>query len=109
MITQYFISILVGACSLFGITTSDIEQKMIDYGNELDMGSSFDYFGAAAHVGNEQMLVKNGEMTEQAHKNRMLLTTIMKSVGFVQHPKEWWHFHKYTMTELKSNFKLLNF
>ncbi|MEG1649769.1 MAG: hypothetical protein RR277_07760 [Rikenellaceae bacterium] len=32
MITQYFISILVGACSLFGITTSDIEQKMIDYG-----------------------------------------------------------------------------
>ncbi|MEG1649185.1 MAG: M15 family metallopeptidase, partial [Rikenellaceae bacterium] len=69
----------------------------------------FDYFGAAAHVGNEQMLVKNGEMTEQAYKNRMLLTTIMKSVGFVQHPKEWWHFHKYTMAELKSNLKLLNF
>lgn len=78
-------------------------------GKELDMGSPFDYFGETSHVGSEQLLLKNGKITNEAYENRTLLTQIMKSVGFTQHPKEWWHFHKYTINELKSNFKLLNF
>ncbi len=78
-------------------------------GAQLDMGSPFDHFGQTSHTGQEASLVARGLISEQAAKNRALLTKVMTGAGFAQHPKEWWHFHKYGMEELKIKYKPLNF
>jgi D-alanyl-D-alanine dipeptidase len=52
-------------------------------GQELDMGTPFDTFSAAAHPGNA-----SGEVAS----NRRLLALLMQAEGFVPYDKEWWHF-----------------
>ena len=52
-------------------------------GRELDMGTPFDTFSAAAHTANA---------TGAAATNRQRLRTIMESEGFANYDQEWWHF-----------------
>ena len=52
---------------------------------ELDMGSSYDFFGEASHP-----FFKN--ITPNQKKNRMLLRNIMIKNGFIPYDNEWWHF-----------------
>jgi len=55
-------------------------------GNELDMGTSFDFFGLeAAHD------FKN--LSDEVKKNRSLLKKIMKKSNFVPFNSEWWHYN----------------
>lgn len=78
-------------------------------GELLDMGSSFDHFGPTSHIGNEDKLVKDGLMTQQAKENRELLVKLMVKYGFEQISNEWWHFQKYTLNQVKEKYKLLDF
>ena len=52
-------------------------------GQELDMGTPFDTFAAAAHTANA---------TGEVAINRMLLARLMAAEGFTNYEKEWWHF-----------------
>jgi zinc D-Ala-D-Ala dipeptidase len=52
---------------------------------ELDMGSSFDFFGSESWPE-----YRNISPDQRAH--RMLLQALMKKFGFKPYPKEWWHF-----------------
>ncbi len=52
-------------------------------GRELDMGTPFDAFTAAAHTANA---------TGQVAINRQLLKAAMEREGFVNYDQEWWHF-----------------
>jgi D-alanyl-D-alanine dipeptidase len=52
-------------------------------GRELDMGTAFDAFTAAAHTANA---------TGQVAINRQLLKAAMEREGFVNYDQEWWHF-----------------
>jgi D-alanyl-D-alanine dipeptidase len=52
---------------------------------ELDMGSSYDFFGEKSHPFYKKI-------TEAQMKNRMLLRTIMIKNGFIPYDNEWWHF-----------------
>lgn len=54
-------------------------------GEELDMGTPFDFFGVESHT-------ENPNLTAQQRANRLLLKTLMERHGFVNYPKEWWHF-----------------
>ncbi|SEA66395.1 M15 family metallopeptidase [Bizionia paragorgiae] len=54
-------------------------------GEELDMGSPFDFFGKASWVANK-------ELTKEQIENRQLLQKLMLANGFRNYPKEWWHF-----------------
>jgi D-alanyl-D-alanine dipeptidase len=54
-------------------------------GNELDMGTPYDFFGVEAHT---DFL----KLPEQVLKNRKLLKETMESVGFSGIRTEWWHF-----------------
>lgn len=58
-------------------------------GEELDMGSVFDFFDPLSHTANP-------EVSKEAFQNRMLLKEIMEKAGFVNYAKEWWH---YTLKE----------
>jgi D-alanyl-D-alanine dipeptidase len=52
-------------------------------GRELEMGTPFDTFSAAAHTANA-----SGE----AAPNRQILKAAMEREGFVNYDQEWWHF-----------------
>ncbi len=62
-----------------------IDLTLIDLatGRELDMGTPFDTFSAAAHTANA-----SGE----AAANRQKLKAAMERQGFVNYDQEWWHF-----------------
>lgn len=66
-------------------STLDITVVDIVSGLELDMGSSWDFFGEISWVDNKTI-------TTQQRANRMLLQIIMLKHGFKHYPKEWWHF-----------------
>jgi D-alanyl-D-alanine dipeptidase len=62
-----------------------IDLTLIDLatGRELEMGTPFDTFSAAAHTANA-----SGE----AAANRQLLNAAMEREGFANYDQEWWHF-----------------
>jgi D-alanyl-D-alanine dipeptidase len=62
-----------------------IDLTLIDLatGRELEMGTPFDTFSAAAHTANA-----SGE----AAANRQRLKAAMEREGFVNYDQEWWHF-----------------
>lgn len=66
--------------STLDMTLVDLETE-----KELDMGSSWDFFGPESWVANL-------ELTSQQRANRMLLQSIMRKHGFKYYTKEWWHF-----------------
>lgn len=52
---------------------------------ELDMGSRFDYFSEKSHTA-------FSDISLEAIQNRKLLLYVMEQFGFINYPKEWWHF-----------------
>lgn len=54
-------------------------------GEELDMGTEFDYFGRKAH----HTYTKH---SEEINANRTLLKSTMETVGFSAIRTEWWHY-----------------
>lgn len=65
---------------------STIDLTLIDEeGNELDMGSSWDYFGTTSWL-------SDTTISAHAQHNRNLLRTVMIKHGFVPYNEEWWHF-----------------
>jgi D-alanyl-D-alanine dipeptidase len=54
-------------------------------GNELDMGTAYDFFGKEAHTDYLQL-------PAAVLKNRQLLQKVMEEAGFGGIRTEWWHF-----------------
>ncbi len=54
-------------------------------GEELDMGTPFDFFGRKAHH-------THTDHTKEVLKNRRLLKSTMEAVGFKSIRTEWWHY-----------------
>lgn len=68
-------------------------------GDELDMGTSFDFFGIEASHN-----YKN--VSEEVKKNRLLLKTTMIGSGFNSFDSEWWHYNlKSGLNDKVSNAK----
>ena len=66
---------------------STIDLTIIDIatGEELDMGSPYDFFG-------KQSWVNYNSITHIQKQNRQLLQNVMLKHGFRNYPREWWHF-----------------
>ncbi len=54
-------------------------------GNELDMGTSYDFFGPEAHT-------DNFKLPKKVLENRKILQNALAEVGFKGIRTEWWHF-----------------
>jgi D-alanyl-D-alanine dipeptidase len=54
-------------------------------GNCLDMGTDFDAALVASHHGPV-------EISDDAHRNRLMLAGLMTVAGFIINPLEWWHY-----------------
>ncbi len=57
----------------------------LETGQDLDMGTAFDYFGELSHTDN--LGVSAGQ-----RKNRFLLKGLMEGRGFKNFSQEWWHY-----------------
>jgi D-alanyl-D-alanine dipeptidase len=66
-------------------STVDLTIIELKTGVELDMGSTYDYFGIQSHPFYPKISKKEKE-------NRMLLRTIMLQNNFKPYENEWWHF-----------------
>ena len=66
-------------------STVDLTLFDMKTGQELDMGSPFDWFGEESHPGYKGV-------TEDQFRNRMLLQQSMVRNGFLPFDYEWWHF-----------------
>jgi len=66
-------------------STVDLSIVDIKTNKELDMGSSYDFFGEKSHPYYKKI-------TDKQTKNRMLLRSIMIKNGFIPYDNEWWHF-----------------
>lgn len=66
---------------------STVDLTLIDAqtGQELDMGSSYDFFGEISHH-------NTTKITREQKANRSLLKRIMIKNGFRPYPEEWWHY-----------------
>lgn len=61
----------------------DLTLVELESGFELDLGTPFDTFSAAAHTANA---------TGRAARYRQLLVKVMEEEGFKNYDQEWWHF-----------------
>ncbi len=66
-------------------STVDLTIVNLINGEELDMGTIYDYFG-------EQSWVDYTDLDHDQRTNRILLQSVMKKYGFNSLKEEWWHF-----------------
>ena len=69
--------------STVDLTIVSVEEKT--FGQELDMGSGFDFFGAVSWPDSPRP-------TPSQRAHRAVLQRVMQRHGFVPYAKEWWHF-----------------
>ena len=72
----------------------DLTLAAVDASEPLEMGGAIDAIGAVSepdHYRDAAALDPNSSAALW-HGRRTLLRTVMESVGFEQHPNEWWHF-----------------
>jgi zinc D-Ala-D-Ala dipeptidase len=63
----------------------DLTLAEINTGEELDMGTRFDYFDDLSHTNSSQV-------SSLQRKHRLLLKSLMEVRGFKNFDQEWWHF-----------------
>ncbi|MGI6551537.1 MAG: M15 family metallopeptidase [Bacillota bacterium] len=66
-------------------STVDLTFVDISTGEEVDMGSGFDFFGEISNHGTDLI-------TKEQEKNRNILRDAMVAAGFEVYPEEWWHY-----------------
>jgi D-alanyl-D-alanine dipeptidase len=76
-------------------------------GTVLDMGTDFDHFGIEANTNNEAYLLQNQMITKEQLQNRVLLRSVMQSVGFRSISSEWWHFNACSRSLAAANYPIV--
>lgn len=66
-------------------STLDVTLMNSETGEELDMGTPYDFFGRESWVDYKKI-------TKAQQQNRALLQSVMLCNGFRNYPQEWWHF-----------------
>ena len=74
-------------------------------GDTLPMGTKIDHLGKEAHIDQEAVMVKRGQLSHQALRNRQLLRSVMRQAGFKALRTEWWHFNFITRAQAKAHYK----
>lgn len=87
----------------FAIDLSLVDEK----GNEVDMGTPYDFFGDKAQPRHEAKFLKSGELTQAQLDNRKILRAAMTDAGFIQIPNEWWHYDGKARADLKKKYKIV--
>ena len=76
-------------------------------GIELDMGTSYDYFGELAYPREEERMLKEGKLSRLQAMNRCILRECMEHSGFMGITTEWWHFNSCSRLEASGKYVLV--
>lgn len=76
-------------------------------GNELDMGTPFDFFGDLAQPQYEDKFLKDGMLSQSQIDNRKLLRSVMVEAGFTPLVNEWWHFDGFPKAVVKQKYEII--
>lgn len=76
-------------------------------GDEVDMGTPYDFFGKLAEPKYEAEFLKSGKLTNQQLANRRILRDAMKAGGFIPISNEWWHFDGLRGPEVRAKYKIV--
>ena len=76
-------------------------------GDTLDMGTHIDYMGRASHITDEELLVRQGSISAEALRNRLLLRSVMREAGFMPLKTEWWHFNLVNRAVARKYYKAI--
>lgn len=68
-------------------------------GEDLDMGTPYDYIGINAWPTKEAELLAKGVLTAEQIENRKLLRKVLKHASFINIQTEWWHFNACNRTK----------
>lgn len=66
-------------------STIDMSLVNMTTGEEIDVGSHFDYFGEISHHNSDKV-------TKTQYHNRQYIKRIMEASGFNSYAEEWWHY-----------------
>lgn len=75
---------------------SAVDLTLVDRqtGEELDMGTGFDYMGRASYTNLQpgEAAGQHAPLTEEQYRNRQLLLRAMSAHGWRNYKREWWHY-----------------
>lgn len=74
---------------------------------KVDMGAGFDEFTDLSEPGLETRFLKEGKLSAEQIKNRLVLRRCMTSGGFLQLPHEWWHYNALTEEDIRKNYPII--
>jgi D-alanyl-D-alanine dipeptidase len=102
---QYLSSPALGSLHNYGVAV-DVNLISQD-GQELDMGTKFDFFGPLAHPEFEDRFVQEGKLSHRQLMNRVLLREVMQAGGFSRIETEWWHFNSCSRNDCARLYKIV--
>lgn len=73
----------------------------------LNMGTPFDFFGELSEPKREKEFVENGQLSQEALTNRLLLRNVMIKAGFTNITSEWWHFNATNKVTAAARYELI--
>lgn len=76
-------------------------------GDTLSMGVLIDHLGKESNIDNEDQLLKEGKLSQQAYNNRRILRSTMKKAGWQALRSEWWHFNLVDRKTAISKYKVI--
>jgi D-alanyl-D-alanine dipeptidase len=102
---QYVADPEKGSLHNYGLAVdlSIIDEK----GKPIDMGTSFDSFDVLAQPKLEDQFLKEGKLSRKQIQNRQLLRKVMQDAGFIQLPHEWWHYNRYPIEQVRTQFSIV--
>lgn len=87
---------------------SAVDLTIVDeQGDELDMGTPYDFLGELAQPRYEARFLKEGKLTAEQVRHRAVLKEVMTEAGFTPISNEWWHFDAFSRPEAKARYKIL--
>lgn len=95
-----------GSLHNFGVAV-DLTLVHTSTGEELDMGTGYDFFGYPAYPDREDQMIREGKISSLQVANRNILREAMYSAGFEGIGSEWWHFNAFTRKAAGEKFVMV--
>lgn len=95
-----------GSLHNYGVAV-DLTLVNAQTGEELDMGTGYDFFGYPAYPDRESQMMREGRITEGQVANRKILRGAMTHAGFTGIGSEWWHFNAFSRKVAEQKFEMV--
>ena len=95
-----------GSLHNYGVAV-DLTLANAQTGEELDMGTGYDFFGYPAYPDRESEMLGEGRITAEHIANREILREAMAKGGFTGIGSEWWHFNAFSRKVAEQKFEMV--